>query len=151
MHRKEVVHIGKSCLNPPCQRLVFRRPQERVEPNEPRATPLKPLHLRREHFGLTAVPPIADDEHDRTSAQDTPRPIVVEPLQTITDTRPPGPVCHGPRHSRKRAFDIPITKVTTHPCQPRTKGEGLYALTQALREAIDEVKEETSVAFPSNR
>ena len=97
--RAEIVDVADHRPGPRRDGRVGVEPQQRVEPDQPPAALVQPLHLDRQPVAGVAVQPVADQQHHRTLAQHPARPDPVELLQAGADPRPAGPVLDQRRRS----------------------------------------------------
>src|SRR5262245_21381060 len=58
VHRQEIVDEGECRLHPARQRLIVRRPEQGIEPDETMTAPLQPGDLAGEEMRLAAIPAI---------------------------------------------------------------------------------------------
>ena len=143
---QEVVYVGKRRLHPPGQRLVVRRAEQRVQPDEAVATALEPGHLAGQQFGLAPIPAVGYDQHHRATAQNPSRPAVIEGLDGVADAGAAGPVGHGPRHLGHSPVNAPVLQMPGDAGQPRGEQESLQLLA-AHGHRVDEVQQHPGVAF----
>src|SRR5882762_11819090 len=92
MSGHEVVYVAECRLHPPRQRLVARRAEQRVQPDETRTAAPKAGELAAEQLRVAAVPSVGHDQDDRPMAHHAPRPRRVERAQRLADARASAPV-----------------------------------------------------------
>src|SRR5688500_17282653 len=67
MDWQEIVNVGQCGLYATRQRLIARRAKQRVQPDKTMVVALQARHFTFEEIDITAVPTVADDEHDRAA------------------------------------------------------------------------------------
>src|SRR6202521_5959262 len=95
--------------------------------------------------GVSAVPAVAGDDHDRSMAEHAPRPLPVEGAERVADARATAEVVHALAHRFERPVEVTLAQQARDAGQPRREDESLDAL--AARDGGGEDQEEPRVAF----
>src|SRR6185436_19344712 len=83
MHRQKIIDMRQCSLNAARKRLVIRRAQQRIEPDEMITAALQAIHFQRQQICIPAIPAVADDQHDRAASQHPPSPVKVKGLERV--------------------------------------------------------------------
>ena len=146
MRRQKVVNIRQRRLHPPRQRLVIRRTQQRIQPNQTVAAALQPRHLFGQQLRLPPIPAVGDYQCHGAASQRPPRPAVIERLYRLSNPRAARPVRHSPRHFRHRPVNPPMLQMPRNARQPGRKQKRLHRLP-AARYGMDEMQQHPRVPF----
>src|SRR5262249_34325805 len=144
---QEVVHVRQRGADAAGERLVFGRAEERAQPEQPVRAALQPRDLVAQELRLAAIPPVADDEHDRAPAEHAPSPLQVELPERPPDPRSPRPGGHGARDLPERAVGVAPAHVPRDPGEAGAEDEGLGRAARPRGEAVDEEEEEPRVTL----
>ena len=114
VNRQEAINMRQRRLHAARQRLVFRRTEQRVKPDEPVAVALQAGHLLAQQIHLAPIPTVADEQDDGASSQHPPAPKGAIPGPSPFSS--PG----GRRHPRSHR-PAPVRPRTTScgPCLSR--------------------------------
>ena len=114
-------------------RLVCAAAEQRVEPDQPVTGAAQPRHLATQLLGVTAVPAVADDEHDRAVAEHAPRMHALKGVQGVGDARPAADVVHLTGDVVECGVDVAVAEEMRDSGQVCRKREGLDPLAPADR------------------
>jgi len=128
---QEIVDVREGRGHATCFRLICGAPQQRVEPDEAVTAAPEPSHLASELFGITAVPSVADDQHDRAMTEHAARMVSLEGVQRVSDTRPATDVVHLRGNVVERGVDVAMAEEMRDSRQVCRKREGLDPLAGA--------------------
>jgi hypothetical protein len=78
VHGKKIIHKWESRLHASRQRLVIRRTQQRIQPDQPVTRPLQSAHFRAKHFRISTIPAVGNQKHDGPAVENAPAPLQVE-------------------------------------------------------------------------
>ena len=117
--------------------------EKRVQPDQPAAGAVQPVHLRTEILAFVALEPVGEEEHDRTLAEHAARPFAVELVQRRGDAGAAGPVRHRIRAGGERLVGVLPAELAGDVAEARAEQEGVHA--PALPEHMDEVEEHARV------
>src|SRR6266511_1761067 len=100
-----MVHVRKRRLHAARERLVAGMGLQRVEPDEVVGAAAEARHLGGELVGLTAIPPVRQEHHDRPAAE-APAVLAVQRGEGLAYARAAGPVARGARGPVESAVRI---------------------------------------------
>src|SRR5262245_43243918 len=98
---EKVVDVAERGLHSARQRLVLRRAEQRVEPDQPPAAAAHARELTAEEPWISTVPSIRHDEHDGAVSHDAARPSRVERAERFAYPRTASPVPDVARKARE--------------------------------------------------
>src|SRR5437868_2759220 len=144
MHRAEFVNVRQHHFD--ALRLGFEaaKAQERVEPDQPAAGAVQPVHLEGELVVGLALQPVGDQEHNGALPEHTARPQLVEGVQGGGDAGAAGPILHRLRTACQRLVRILGAQCPRHVGQPRAKQEDGDALA-VVGDGMEEMQEQPRV------
>ena len=124
--------------------------EERVEPDQPPAGAVQPVHLAGEVLDAVALQPVGDEEHDRPLPEHAARPLAVELAERRGDPRaarpverpPPSIAASASSGSRRRSWRV--TLVSRVP-----KRKALHP--PLLAEGVEEMEEDARYRRSSSR
>ena len=88
-------------------RLEAFEAQQRIEPDQPAAGAVQPVHLEGERVVGVALEPVGDEKDDRALAEHAPRPQLVEGMCSDDAIRvPPDQSCTLAEQAAKRVVGI---------------------------------------------
>src|SRR6185503_4830400 len=147
MHRQEVMNVRQSRLDAARERLVIRRAQEGVQPDQTMTVTLQARHLTFEEFDITAVPTIADDQHHRASTEDAASPVEVEGFKRFANTRAARPIMNQQTYLFQCQVKVTDLQRAGNACEARAENKCFHLLTECGFHAINKVQEEPRVPF----
>ncbi len=133
--------------HPAGERLVARRPGERVEPDEPVAVAAKARRLGRDERRIAAVPAVRHDDDDAARPQRPARPPQVELAERLADSRPARPVADRLGDAGEGAVPVAVAEQPRDAGELRPEHERLSLDRGRRRERLDEPQQQPRVAL----
>src|SRR4051794_1531294 len=144
MHGAEFVNVRQHHFDALRLGLEAAEPEQRVEPDQPPAGAVQPVHLEGELGIGLPLQPVGDQEHDGALAQHAARPQFVEVVQRGRYPRAAGPVLHGRRAACQRLVGIALAQRTGDIGKPGAEQEHRDALAR-IADGMEEMQEQAGV------
>ena len=143
---QEIVDEWQCGLEALGQRRVIDSTDEWVQPDQPVTAALQPGYLFAQHVGISAVPSVRDQQHDRCLMEYTPRPPLMKLAERWADSRAPRPIRHNFRNGVDSLLESSEADLPRHARQPGREQKH-FEPSMAMGEAVREVKQHARVTL----
>ena len=130
--RQEVVHKRQRRLHAARQRTVVGRSEQRIQPDQAMARATQAGHLGPKLVGLSAVPAVRDQQHDRTATGYAPSPVDIECPQRLADTSAASPIRELTQNSPHRVIRASARQAVRDPREGGRKQKRFDAVDAKL-------------------
>src|SRR5262245_5453487 len=126
----EFVYVRQHGLDAAGAGLEAIEAQQRIEPDEPPAGAMQPVHIEGERIVDVAVEPVGDQKHDRALTEHTTRPQPVKGMERRGDAGAARPVRNAGRAGGERIVRIALAQGARHVGEARAEQKGAHTLTR---------------------
>src|SRR5262245_45166000 len=144
--RQKIIDEGKRGDHAPRQRLIVRRAEERVQPDQSVAGASQPCDFVSQQLGISTIPSIGDYEHNGAMSERPASPQQVESSKRFSDSCSAGPVVNVSGDPGYRPIGTAAGEFSRDTRQPRRKKKGL-ATPHSTRKRVHEMKQDARIPF----